>query len=358
MSATFDWFGGRRVFVTGHTGFKGAWLSLWLQHLGAEVTGFALPAPDQSLFRQADVGAGMESILGDVRDRDALEDALRRTSPELVVHMAAQSLVRRSYLDPVGTFSTNVMGTVNLLDIARDLRDVRAVVNVTSDKCYENDGSGRAFAEGDPMGGHDPYSASKGAAEVAAAGMARSFFTGPAAVASVRAGNVIGGGDWAADRLIPDLMRAAAAGTTVQIRRPDAVRPWQHVLEPLRGYLMLAHRLATEGVAFAGGWNFGPGADDAVTVRTIVDGVARRWGAVRPQYGDAVAGPHEASVLHLDCTKAARVLGWRPLMPLADALDLTVAWYRAAHAGADTSARLARDQIKTYEAWLMAGAKE
>jgi CDP-glucose 4,6-dehydratase len=358
MSVMFDWFQGRRVFVTGHTGFKGAWLSLWLQKLGAEVTGFALPALDQSLFRVSDVGAGMESILGDVRDRAALEAALRKARPEVVIHMAAQALVRRSYADPVESFATNVMGTVNLLDIARDLPTLRAVVNVTSDKCYENDGSGRAFQESDPMGGHDPYSASKGAAEVAAAGMVRSFFSGSTAVASVRAANVIGGGDWATDRIVPDLMRAAAAGTTAEIRRPGAVRPWQHVLEPLRGYLMLAHELAEKGQAFAGGWNFGPAAADAVTVREIADGVARRWAAVRPDYPAAETGPHEAPVLQLDCTKAARDLGWRPVMGLSDTLDLTVAWYRGAHEDAGTATRLARDQIDIYEAWLMAAASE
>ncbi len=358
MTVTFDWFRGRRVFVTGHTGFKGAWLSLWLQKLGAEVTGFALPALEPSLFRVSDVGSGMRSIEGDIRDRAVLEAALRAARPEVIIHMAAQALVRRSYADPVESFATNVMGTVNLLDIARDLPGLRAVVNVTSDKCYENDGSGRAFVEGDPMGGHDPYSASKGAAEVAAAGMVRSFFSGSTAVASVRAGNVIGGGDWAADRIIPDLMRAAAAGATAAIRRPDTVRPWQHVLEPLRGYLMLARGLAGQGQAFAGGWNFGPVAADAVTVREIADGVARRWPAVRPDYASAETGPHEAPVLQLDCTKAARDLGWLPVLRLADTLDLTVAWYRGAQENPAGAARLARDQIETYETWLMAAAAE
>lgn len=356
MTAGLDWFGGRRVFVTGHTGFKGAWLCLWLQRLGAEVTGFALPAPEPGLFRLADAGADMVSVTGDIRDRAALASALRRAAPEVVIHMAAQALVRRSYADPVESFATNVMGTVNLLDIARDLPGLRAVVNVTSDKCYANDGSGRAFAEDDPMGGHDPYSASKGAAEIAAAGMVRSFFGGQTAVASARAGNVIGGGDWAADRIVPDLMRAAAAGRPAAVRRPGAVRPWQHVLEPLRGYLMLARALAMQGQAFAGGWNFGPAAADAVPVRDIAEGLARRWPAVRPDYAQAETGPHEAAVLRLDCTRAARRLGWWPVLGLADALDLTAAWYRGAQENPAAAGALARQQIDAYETRLMTAA--
>lgn len=356
MTADFGWFRGRRVFVTGHTGFKGAWLCLWLQKLGAEVTGFALPAPEPSLFRTAGVGAGMVSVTGDIRDRAALAAALRQAAPEVVIHMAAQALVRRSYADPVESFATNVMGTVHLLDIARDLAGLRAVVNVTSDKCYANDGAGRAFTEGDPMGGHDPYSASKGAAEIAAEGMVRSYFGGATAVAAARAGNVIGGGDWAADRIVPDLMRAAATGTPAVIRHPGAVRPWQHVLEPLRGYLMLARALAVGGQSFAGSWNFGPAAADAVTVRAVADGIARRWPVVRPAYAIAETGPHEAPVLRLDCAKAERHLGWHPVLRLDDTLDLTAAWYRGAQENPGAVGALARDQIDTYETRLMMAA--
>lgn len=336
-----DWYAGRRVFVTGHTGFKGAWLCLWLQRLGAEVTGFALPPEGSSLFDSAGVAAGMRSVTGDVRDRTALARALDAARPEIILHLAAQSLVRRSHDAPAETFATNVMGTVNLLDAARALPELRAVINVTSDKCYENDGSGRAFTEADPMGGSDPYSASKGAAEIAAAGMARSFFSGAggaagsqAHVASVRAGNVIGGGDWAADRILPDLMRAAASGRPALIRRPGAVRPWQHVLEPLRGYLMLAQRLATEGPDFTGGWNFGPAPASTVTVREIAEAVARRWPALRLDYAQAAEGPHEAPLLALDSGKAAARLGWQPLLTLDDSLRLTTDWYRQMHESA------------------------
>ena len=364
-----DWYAGRRVFVTGHTGFKGAWLCLWLQRLGAEVTGFALAPETRSLFTSAQVGAGMQSVTGDVRDRAALDRALRAARPEIIIHMAAQSLVRQSHDTPAETFATNVMGTVNLLDAARHLPGLRAVINVTSDKCYENDGAGRAFTETDPMGGSDPYSASKGAAEIAASGMARSFYSGAggaagsaAHVASVRAGNVIGGGDWAADRIIPDLMRAAAAGRPALIRRPGAVRPWQHVLEPLRGYLMLAQRLASDGLAsdggaFAGGWNFGPARASTVTVRDIADAVAQRWSAVRPEYARTPDGPHEAAVLSLDSSKAAQRLDWHPVLTLDDTLTLTTDWYREAAKTAGQVPQLTSRQIAEFETRLAAGTE-
>ena len=394
LMPTRDWYAGRRVFVTGHTGFKGAWLCLWLQRLGAEVTGFALPPEGPSLFDSAGVGAAMRSITGDVRDRAALERALRAAGPEIIIHMAAQSLVRRSHEAPAETFATNVMGTVNLLDAARSLPDLRAVINVTSDKCYENDGAGRPFTETDPMGGADPYSASKGAAEIAASGMARSFYSGaggaagsPAHVASVRAGNVIGGGDWAADRIIPDLMRAAAAGRPALIRRPQAVRPWQHVLEPLRGYLMLAQRLATGGPVqggpvqggpvqigpvqigpvqsgsdFAGGWNFGPDPASTVTVREIAEAVARRWPVLRVEYAQNPEGPHEAPLLALDSGKAAARLGWHPLLTLEDSLRLTTDWYRqvlesGAFENAELAPQLTAGQILEFETRLAAGTE-
>jgi CDP-glucose 4,6-dehydratase len=349
MSDDLDWYRGRRVLVTGHTGFKGSWLCLWLQQLGARVTGFARTPEKPSLFADAKVGAGMHSVIGDICDQAALDDALCTADPEIIFHLAAQSLVRRSYDEPVETFATNVIGTVNLLNLARRHTGLRAVVNVTSDKCYENNGSGRPFLEADPMGGHDPYSASKGAAELVAAAMERSFLRKAGiGLASARAGNVIGGGDWSADRIVPDIVRAALAGRPVQIRRPEAVRPWQHVLEPLRGYLMLGQRLATEGRGFAGGWNFGPDSDAIVSVRAILDGISRRWPDVRPEFSAHCAGPYEASVLRLDIAKVRARLGWHPVLSLDETLDLTVDWYvRTAHGPGSTRA-LTLSQIEAF----------
>ena len=359
MTRHFDGFDGRRILVTGHTGFKGGWLCLWLQKLGAVVTGFALEPAAPSLFATAKVGDGMRSVIGDVRDKDAVDRVLRAARPEIIFHLAAQSLVRRSYSDPVATFATNVMGTVNLLDAARQVADLRAIINVTSDKCYENDGSGRAFVESDPMGGHDPYSASKGAAEIAATAMARSFLAGSGiAVASARAGNVIGGGDWSDDRIIPDIVRAAMSKGKVVIRQPDAVRPWQHVLEPLRGYLMLADKLMTDGVTYAGGWNFGPGSGATVSVRQIVAAMADRWPAVKADFAANPGGPHEAPVLRLDCAKARTRLGWVPQLDLAETLDLTAGWY-ATHARNPADAHhLTLAQIADYSSKLTSQTKD
>ena len=271
-------YSGRRVFVTGHTGFKGAWLCSWLDRLGASTVGYALPAERRSLFNQARVGDRMKSIEGDVRDLGQLRAAITEAQPEILFHMAAQSLVRPSYDAPVETFATNVMGTANTLEAVRRLPSVKAVVIVTSDKCYENDGRAAPFAESAPMGGHDPYSASKGCAELVTSAFARSFFLDPGCtVVSARAGNVIGGGDWAVDRIVPDLARAAGSGTPAIIRRPSSIRPWQHVLEPLAGYLLLGHRAATEGQAFSGGWNFGPPEDELVEVHELVEQLRSRW---------------------------------------------------------------------------------
>jgi CDP-glucose 4,6-dehydratase len=347
---SLKWYRGRRVFVTGHTGFKGAWLSLWLQKLGADVTGYALAADSPSLFEQANVGAGMTSVIGDIRDRAALEKAMRACDPEVVIHMAAQSLVRRSYAAPVETFETNVIGTVNVLETARSLPSLKSIVNVTSDKCYENRDEGKAFTEDSALGGADPYSASKGCAEIAGAAYARSFFAeGAATVTSGRAGNVIGGCDWAQDRIIPDLMRAAAAGDEAFIRRPEAVRPWQHVLEPLRGYLMLAQRAAVHGQRFSGSWNFGPDAEDAVTVRTVAEHVTSFWPGLKIRYADQTSGPHEAHLLHLDCAKAARELGWRPVLSLRDAIAMTVGLYRAVKDDIKSLRTAALSQIDDFE---------
>ncbi|MFN6935041.1 MAG: CDP-glucose 4,6-dehydratase, partial [Tsuneonella sp.] len=305
---------GKRVFLTGHTGFKGSWMSLWLQQMGARLTGFALPAPtDPALFAVARVADGMTSIIGDIRDADALKSALLAADPEIVIHMAAQPLVRASYQDPVGTYATNVMGTVHLLEAVRAAPSVRAVCVVTTDKCYENREWVWGYREDEPMGGYDPYSNSKGCAELVTSAYRRSFFAdaGPA-IASGRAGNVIGGGDWAADRLVPDILRAIVAGEPVMIRNPLATRPWQHVLEPLSGYLVLCQALWTRGDAVAGGWNFGPRDDDARPVQWIVERMCALWGEGASWERDGTVQPHEANYLKLDISKAHSGLGWQP----------------------------------------------
>ncbi len=331
---------GRRVLVTGHTGFKGAWTTLWLASLGARVSGLSLGVPSEpSLFELARVGEGMDSVDGDVRDPETVARAMAAARPEVVIHMAAQPLVRRSFTRPRETFETNVMGTVNVLDAVRVLEGVRAVVIVTSDKCYENREHERAHREQDPIGGHDPYSASKGAAELVTSAYRCSFFSGPdgPGVASARAGNVIGGGDWGEDRLVPDIVRAALAGQTLRVRNPDAVRPWQHVLCPLSGYLVLAQALC-ESPEHACAWNFGPDERDARTVAWIVERVSQLWpGGVRWTH-DEGPHPHEAHHLRLDCTRARERLGWRPVMGLEDALLATVDWYRALGEGEDMRA--------------------
>jgi CDP-glucose 4,6-dehydratase len=338
----------RRVLVTGHTGFKGAWLSLWLLHLGARVTGFSLGLPTQpSLFALAGASAGLVHLEGDVRDARALRQALEAAKPELVLHLAAQSLVRQSYREPVATYETNVVGTVNVLEACRHV-PVAAVVVVTSDKCYENRGSDAAFRESDPLGGSDPYSSSKAAAELAAAAYRRSYFatSGPA-VATARAGNVIGGGDFAAERLIPDLVRAFLAHEKPQIRNPQAVRPWQHVLEPLNGYLLLAQRLLAGDRGAARAWNFGPDPEDAkpvawMTERTLsLLGAAEAW-VERPEPQLA-----EAASLRLDSSDARARLGWRPRLRIEAALDWTIAWYRDWHAGRDVRA-VTLEQIRQH----------
>jgi CDP-glucose 4,6-dehydratase len=345
-------YSGRRVFVTGHTGFKGAWLCAWLERLGATTAGYALPPESPGLFNDARIADRMDSQEGDVRDLEHLRAAIREARPEIVFHMAAQSLVRPSYEAPVETFATNVMGTAQVLEAVRDAPSVRAAVIVTSDKCYENDGRAEPFAETDAMGGHDPYSASKGCAELVTAAYARSFFAGAACtVASARAGNVIGGGDWAVDRIVPDLARAAESGTPAIIRRPRSVRPWQHVLEPLGGYLLLAHRAATEGQRFAGGWNFGPPLEEAVAVREIVEQLRHSWPEVEVEYLAEESGPHEAALLRLDCTKARTELGWRPVLGLSRALAMTASWYREAASG--SAAQVTDRQIADYERLLI-----
>lgn len=328
---------GRRVFVTGHTGFKGSWLCLWLQAMGAEVHGYALaPATDPALFEVAGVARGMHSTLGDVRDYAALSAALTAARPEIVLHLAAQPLVPLSYAEPVATFATNAMGTVHLLEACRHVEGIQAVVVVSSDKCYENREWLWGYRETDPMGGHDPYSASKGCTELIVSSYRRSFL-GPAGIplASARAGNVIGGGDWTASRLVPDVLAAFAAGEPVTLRSPGAIRPWQHVLEPLAGYLLLTQRLAESGETFADGWNFGPDDSDARSVAWVVERLAAGWGPDARWEVAATPQVHEAHTLRLDCSKARSLLGWQPRWPADVAVARSLAWYQAWRAGAD-----------------------
>jgi CDP-glucose 4,6-dehydratase len=359
-----DFWRGRRVFLTGHTGFKGGWLSLWLQRLGARVHGYALaPETQPSLFERARVAEVLaQSTIADVRDTAALASALQQAQPEVVIHMAAQPLVRESYADPVGTYATNVMGTVHLLEAVRCAPSVRAVLVVTTDKCYENREWVWGYRESDALGGFDPYSSSKGCAELVTAAYRQSFFN-PArhaehgvAVASARAGNAIGGGDWSADRLLPDVFRAIQAGQSVEIRNPLATRPWQHVLEPLRGYITLAEKLVEAGPGHAEAFNFGPRSTDAWSVGRVADAVCQRWGGGACWQHDAATHPHEARSLVLDIAKADRMLGWRPVLDIRQALDLTVDWARAVNAGADAR-DTTLDQIQRYEN-LMATAHE
>ena len=352
---TWEFWRGKRVFMTGHTGFKGGWLSLWLQYLGADLTGYALKPPTTpSLFEEAAVGDRMHSIIGDIRDPEALARAMNEAQPEIIIHMAAQALVRTSYQAPVETYSTNVMGTVNLLEAVRRTGGVRAVVNVTSDKCYENREWLWGYRENEAMGGYDPYSSSKGCAELVTTAYRNSYFN-PArhaehgvAIASARAGNVIGGGDWAADRLIPDILRAIEAGEPVKIRNPHAIRPWQHVLEPLSGYLLLAQRLAEAGPDYAEGWNFGPSDEDAKPVQWIVERLTASWGRGASWQLDLQPQPHEAHYLRLDCTKARSRLGWKPRWGLSETLAYIVDWHKALAAGKDMRA-ISLGQISHYE---------
>jgi CDP-glucose 4,6-dehydratase len=346
-----SFYRGKKVLVTGHTGFKGGWLASWLKLLGAEVTGFARPpATEPNLFTAASVDIGMQSVIGEIQDLTQVRDLFNRVQPEIVIHNAAQAIVRRSYRDPVETYATNVMGTVHILAAAQQTLSVRAVVIVTSDKCYENQERVDGYREEDPMGGHDPYSSSKGAAELITAAYRRSFFSGQgsAAIASVRAGNVIGGGDWSEDRLIPDIARAISSDTPIIIRSPGSIRPWQHVLEPLRGYLLVAERLWREGRKYAEAWNFGPRQEDAVTVSEVARRVISKWGSGKLEIRPDPTGPHEAKYLQLNCGKSARLLGWRPELRLEQALDWTVEWYRSYYERSLPAREVTQHQIQSY----------
>lgn len=351
MAINREFWRGKRVFLTGHTGFKGGWLALWLADMGAEVYGYALTPPtDPNLFTVANLQARLaHSTIADIRDAAALAQSMQAAKPDIVLHLAAQPLVRYSYNAPVETYAVNVMGTVNLLEAVRQTSSVKAVVNVTTDKCYENREWVWPYRENEAMGGFDPYSSSKACSELVTAAYRRSFLE-PAGVylASARAGNVIGGGDWATDRLVPDFLRALDAGQILTIRSPLATRPWQHVLEPLSGYLMLAEKLFTEGQGFAEAWNFGPEEADARPVQWIVEYLCSQVPHASWQC-DALPQPHEANTLKLDSSKAKLQLGWRPLLNLQAALDMTLAWHQAWKKGSDMAA-ISMQQIREYEA--------
>jgi CDP-glucose 4,6-dehydratase len=346
---------GRRVFLTGHTGFKGSWLALWLSQRGAMVRGYALdPCTDPNLFNLASVGVVVDDVRGDVRDYAKLEAAILEFDPDVVFHLAAQPLVRRSYADPVGTYSTNVMGTVHLLEAIRKAPSVRAVVCVTTDKCYQNQEWVWPYRENDQLGGHDPYASSKACAEIVCAAYRSSFFPVERlhqhhmALATARAGNVIGGGDWSEDRLIPDLIRGFRSGQPVLIRRPNAIRPWQHVLESLNGYINLAEKLLAEPARFASAYNFGPSEEDAHPVEWIASKLANMWGKGAAWTRDSEPSPHETNVLRLDASKARALLGWKPRLKIEAALEWTMAWYRAWNQGADMT-DFTLKQIADYE---------
>jgi CDP-glucose 4,6-dehydratase len=340
---------GKRVLLTGHTGFKGSWLSIWLQSMGAELQGLALDPPTKpSLFNEADVAAIMRSAIGDIRDYQFVSRVVIDFKPEIVMHMAAQPLVRYSYKNPVETYATNVMGTVHLLEAIRQVDSVKVVINVTTDKCYENKEWVWGYREDEPMGGFDPYSSSKGCSELVTAAYRRSYFEADGvALASARAGNVIGGGDWAEDRLVPDILRAFEVGNPVTIRSPNSIRPWQHVLEPLSGYLILTQKLWRDPVSYAQGWNFGPRDEDVKSVEWIVKSLAQQWGDGASWSVDEGKQPHEAGYLKLDISKSTTLLGWKPRWSLGVALEKIVEWGAQVRAKVKP-ASVCLDQIQMY----------
>lgn len=351
-----DFWRGKRVFLTGHTGFKGSWLSVWLEQLGATVKGYSVDVPTSpALFEEADVQRLLDSRMGDIRDFPALLDAMQRFDPDVLIHMAAQPLVRLSYVEPLSTFGTNVTGTLHVLEAARQCHRLKAIVNVTTDKCYENQSWEWGYRENEPLGGYDPYSSSKACSELVTSSYRQSFFDEPgtASLASARAGNVIGGGDWALDRLLPDALRAFAAGTPLEVRNPSAIRPWQHVLEPLRGYLLLAESLYSKGRENAEAWNFGPSDDDAKSVEWIVSQASHCWGESAQWHVDSGSHPHEATFLKLDTSKARARLGWTPVLSLQPAIESVVTWHKSWSGGA-SAYDLCVEEIQTYSASLTA----
>jgi len=353
MSHSF--WAGKRVFLTGHTGFKGSWLSLWLKFLGAEITGYALKPPTQSnLFEVASVEKDMRSIIGDIRDLNTLKKAMHEANPDILIHMAAQPLVRYSYSNPVETYATNVMGTVHVLEAARDNQNIRALLNVTSDKCYDNKEINRGYKEDEAMGGFDPYSNSKGCAELVSSAYRNSFFNidryqeHGVALATARAGNVIGGGDWAEDRLIPDFMRSMEKKEKLIIRNPHAIRPWQHVLEPLHGYLILCQKLYEEGPLFSESFNFGPEEKDAKDVEWIASHIVKAWGeGAAYEVSANTESLHEAHFLKLDCTKANKKLGWQVKWDIHSGLEKICAWHKA-HLKNEDMHQYSLNDIKMY----------
>ena len=343
-------FSGKRVFITGHTGFKGSWLAFLLNELGAEVRGYALPPEsERSHFELLNLETKIDHVVGDIRDASALRDAMKSFEPEYVFHLAAQALVKKSYADPVSTFSTNIMGSVHLLDAVRSCDSVRSLVYITSDKCYENVEWVWGYRENDRLGGHDPYSASKAAAELVFSTYARSFFASrpDLGAATTRAGNVIGGGDWAADRIIPDCMRAFEMDNPIQLRSPQATRPWQHVLEPISGYLLLANRLYRQPEKYAGSWNFGPPSSEVRTVQEVADSIVQHLGHGSVEVANLQQGHHEAQLLQLNCDKAHQLLGWYPRWHVDKTLAATALWYKAIMEDGDAES-ITRAQLKDY----------
>jgi CDP-glucose 4,6-dehydratase len=349
LGLTSDFWAGRHVLVTGHTGFKGSWLLLMLNAMGAKVTGLSLAhGTNPAMFNQIDGERLCDHRIADIRDANMVTRIVSDTQPEIIMHLAAQPLVRRSYADPVESFAINVLGTANVLNAARQAKDLKAIVSVTTDKCYENVGQVKGYVEGDRLGGHDPYSNSKACAELVSQCFRDSFFAAASiGVATARAGNVIGGGDYSADRLVPDAARAFSANRDLEIRNPDAVRPWQHVIEPLSGYLLLAERLALDPVRYAGGWNFGPPQEDMAPVSRVIDLLAAQWGRSKGYIRQPGDHPHEAAMLTLDSSKACHELGWAPRLSLEQATGWSAEWYRAVEAGVDARV-LSQMQIRQY----------
>jgi len=353
MVMNVEFWKGKKVFVTGHTGFKGSWLSLWLKNLEVELTGYSLDSGDQkSFFKDAKIAKGMNSISGDICNLDFLKQEIIKSKPDIIIHMAAQALVRDSYSDPINTYRTNIMGTVNVFEAARECSSVKSIINVTSDKCYENKERELGYKEDEPMGGYDPYSSSKGCAELVASSYRNSFFRpeGKINMASVRAGNVVGGGDWSKDRLIPDAIKSFYNNKKVIIRNPNAIRPWQFVLEPLRGYLMLAEKTYNGESQYSSGWNFGPNNSDVKNVEWIIKKLCEKWGGNTDWKYEKERSEilHEANYLKLDITKAKNILNWEPILNIEETIDFIIEWYKSFEQKADIK-KISLSQINRYQ---------